>query len=228
MRPVLLGESIAPYRIIRSSEAVVPVTEQGVVLTAESAANRGLSDLHGWLTKAEQTWDLHNQSSRALAEQLNYINQLSAQFPISSFRIAYAKAGIFPAACIVRNPRAVIDHKLYWMAPTTETEGTYLVAILNSETARSRIAKFQSRGQWGARDFDKVAFNLPIPRFDHGSSLHRELAAAAEEAERIAGHVELLENIRFQRARSLVRAALADSGIAHRIDALVARLLDGD
>jgi hypothetical protein len=30
-----------------------------------------------------------------------------------------------------------------------------------------------------ARDFDKVIFTLPIPRFDASDSLHNELAAAA-------------------------------------------------
>jgi hypothetical protein len=39
--------------------------------------------------------------------------------------------------------------------------------------------------------------------------------------------VHLTENIKFQRARGLIRAALTEAGIAQRIDALVARLLDG-
>jgi hypothetical protein len=40
------------------------------------------------------------------------------------------------------------------------------------------LAGLQSRGQWGARDFDKVMFTLPIPRFDSAASLHRDLAKA--------------------------------------------------
>ena len=67
----------------------------------------------------------------------------------------------------------------------------YLIAILNSETARARAEQYQSRGQWGARDFDKVMFNLPIPRFDPGKQVHGALAEAAAEAERIAAAVEL-------------------------------------
>ena len=42
------------------------------MLDADAAANRGLSDLHGWLSKAEYTWNQHNKSSRRLVEQLNY------------------------------------------------------------------------------------------------------------------------------------------------------------
>jgi hypothetical protein len=40
-----------------------------------------------------------------------------------------------------------------------------------------------------------------------------------------ADQVPLPENIKFQRARGLVRAALKDAGIAQKIDALAARLL---
>jgi hypothetical protein len=39
--------------------------------------------------------------------------------------------------------------------------------------------------------------------------------------------VELPEGVKFPRARSLVRAALRQAGLADAIDALVARLLDG-
>jgi hypothetical protein len=84
----------------------------------------------------------------------------------------------------------------------------------------------QSRGQWGARDFDKVMFNLPIPQFDPSTPLHNELAAAAVEAERVAAAFELPETVKFQRARKLIRDALTESGIAPEIDRLVARLLD--
>ncbi len=70
-------------------------------------------------------------------------------------------------------------------------------------------------------------FNLPIPRFDANNSHHNAIAEAAREAEALAASVPLPENIKFQRARGLVRAALTEAGVAQRIDALVATLLDG-
>lgn len=70
-------------------------------------------------------------------------------------------------------------------------------------------------------------FNLPIPRFAPENPLHNAIAEAAREAETIAASVPLPENIKFQRARGLVRAALTEAGVAQRIDALVAKLLDG-
>ena len=84
----------------------------------------------------------------------------------------------------------------------------------------------QARGQWGARHFDKVMFNLPIPRFDTTVALHNDLAAVAAEAERITAAFELPESVKFQRARKLIRDALTKSGIAPQIDELVTRLLD--
>ena len=117
--------------------------------------------------------------------------------------------------------------KLYWSAPASEAEARFLAALLNSETTRARAEAWQSRGQWGARDFDKVIFNLPIPRFDAKDKLHKSLAAAAAQAEEIAAAVPLPDGVKFQRARGLVRVALKEAGVSDKIDALVARLLDG-
>jgi predicted RNA methylase len=226
LHPVLLGESILPYRVWRPFEGVVPVTKEGAVLDAEAAANRGFNGLRGWMTAAEATWNQNAESGNMkLVGRWNYHNELGAQFPLRPLRVVYAKAGTLPAACLVRST-AVIDHMLYWSAQENEAAASYLTAVLNSETSRLRIASIQSKGQWGARHFDKVMFTLPVPRFDASVVLHNELAAAAAEAERLAVAFELPEGVKFQRARKLIRGALIDSGVAQRIDQLVARLLD--
>jgi N-6 DNA Methylase len=227
LRSVLMGESILPYRVFHPFEAVVPVMGDGTVLDSQAAANRGFSGLHRWMKAAESIWDKHRTSSEDLAQQFNHHSKLSAQFPLSPLRVVYAKAGTLPAACLVRD-QSVIDHMLYWSAVTDEPEALYLASVLNSEAARSRTAALQSRGQWGARHFDKVMFTLPIPRFDAAASLHTELADAAREAEAIAAAVKLPETVKFQRARKLVRDALIDAGVAMRIDTFVARVLDAD
>ncbi|HUC61885.1 MAG TPA: N-6 DNA methylase [Alphaproteobacteria bacterium] len=227
LRPVLLGESILPYRVFRPFEAVVPVVPKDTVLDSESAATRGYDGLHGWMRKAEAIWKANAANgAMPLSEWWNYLNKLSAQFPISRLRVVYSKAGTQPAACTVSDDRTVIDHKLYWMTPVDDKEARYLTAIFNSETARARTERFQSRGQFGARDFDKVIFNLPIPRFVSGNGTHMALAVAGLMAENVAAQVELPENVKFQRARALVRSALAEAGISQKIDALVAKLLD--
>lgn len=61
--------------------------------------------------------------------------------------------------------------------------------------------------------------------FDAENQLHAELAVAGAEAEKVAAGVALPDDIHFQTARRRVREALAESGVAERIDTLVARLL---
>lgn len=108
-----------------------------------------------------------------------------------------------------------------------EGEGGYLAAILNSEESRKRIHDQQARGQWGARHFHKVIFNLPIPRYEAKQTLHRDVAEAGAAAERVAASVDIPDGMYFQTARRRIREALKSDGVSDRIDALVARLLDG-
>jgi hypothetical protein len=230
LRPVLLGESILPYRLFCPFEGVIPVSGS-TMLDSEAAANpqRGFDKLAGWLRAAEATWDAHKADATKLSwsDQQNYNGKLSAQFPIAPLRVVYSKAGTLPAACVIRDERAVIDHKLYWLKPIGEEEASYLVAILNSEAARFRAERYQSRGQFGARDFDKVMFNLPIPLFSASEILHRELSDAGAKAEEVAREVRLVEGEKFQRARKRVREALAEEGVGDEIEKLVEKLLDG-
>lgn len=237
LRPVVLGESILPYRLFQTFEGAIPFdTDCGLITPARAVAlandpkiKKSFEAIAGWLEAAERAWEegRSDSSTLTLSEQLDFYGKLSAQFPIAPVRVVYAKAGSLPAAMVLRDQSAVIDHKLYWTVPANQQEANYLVAILNSETARARGERFQSRGQFGARDFDKVMFNLPIPRFDSKLALHRKLAAAGASAEAIASAVELVEGEKFQRARKRVRDGLIANGIAGEIERLVDKLLDG-
>jgi hypothetical protein len=229
LRPAILGESLLPYRQLGAFEAVIPVTPAGEVM--DSAAARDHEDdlvrLAEWMAKAEAVWDRLSANSMTLIDRWNYQKSLEKQFPIPQLRVAYAKAGSLLASCIIHDPAAVIDTSVYWSAPASRSEAYYLIAILNSEVTRARAERYQARGQFGARHFDKVMFNLPIPRFDSRNALHRDLAAAGLSAESAAATVELKEGERFQRARRRIRDALVDLQIAPRIERLVENLLDG-
>jgi hypothetical protein len=179
------------------------------------------------MSAAEIVWNSNAENGvMALVDRWNYHNELGIQFPIAPIRVAYAASGTLPAACVSSDPDAVIEHGLYWCNVSSGEEGNYLISVLNSETARARVSALQPRGQWGARHFDKVLFTLPIPRFNEKLKLHRDLATAADEAEKVAARTVLPQNVKFQRARKLVREALSEAKIAQRIDGLVTRLLD--
>ena len=228
LRPTLLGESIAPFRVLAPQRAVIPWdAESGELMDAKTAAGRGWPRLTQWLEKTEALWEEHKRSAMSHLERIDYHGELSCQFPVAPTRIVYTKAGTNLAAAIVRDQEAVIDHKLYWAAAENVEEARYLCGVLNSETLRAGVERYQSRGQRGARDFDKYVFNLPIPRFDAGDALHRRLADAAGTAEEVAGLVPEREGEHFPRTRRRVRAALAEHGIAARLESLAAELLRG-
>ncbi|MEE4207835.1 MAG: N-6 DNA methylase [Parvularcula sp.] len=222
LRTAYLGSSIGPFRVLEQPEAVVPVTDEGDVLAAKGAQARGLDRTAKWLKVCEQIWKEHSANTMTFKERRR---GLSEQFPVAPLRVVYAASGTKFAACVLRNERAVIEHKLYWLAADTEDEAHYLAAILNSESVRGRVAHMQSRGEQGARDIDKLPFTLSIPRFDAHEELHQRLAAAGREAETVAAAVLLEEGIAFTTARTAIRTALRDDGVAGRIDGLVDELL---
>jgi len=226
LKPLYLGESIAPFRLLSPVLAVIPWDEgQRELLNGEAARRCGYMHLADWLSRAEGIWDEHGRGRVRLLEQLDHYGKLSSQFPSAGRRVVYSKAGSQPAAAVLRDSGgAIVDHKLYW-AKATEEEALYLAAVLNSETARRRVAHLQSRGQWGARDFDKVMFGLRIPKFDPKAAVHRQLVAAARRAEKVAAGVPLKEGMHFVRARGIIRKALTEDGVSRRIDELVESLL---
>ena len=227
LRPVLLGKSIAPFRVLAPARAVIPWDPaKHRLLDAEQAIGQGHLRLTKWLEQAEALWENHKGSALSFLQQCDYYGKLSRQFPIAPIRVVYTKAGTNLAAALVRDEMAVIDHKLYWAAAESVEEARYLCGVLNSETLRAGVARYQSQGQWGARDFDKYVFNLPIPRYDGANALHRRLAAAARTAEDVARQVSMKEGDYFTRTRKRIRAALSEHGIADTLESLVTELLE--
>src|SRR6185312_17532310 len=72
LRPVLLGESIAPFRVLGASEAVIPMLPSGDMLNSDGASRRGLLHLANWLEQAQRLWGQHSAGSRSLADRWNF------------------------------------------------------------------------------------------------------------------------------------------------------------
>jgi Type I restriction-modification system methyltransferase subunit len=226
LRSLLLGESIAPFRLLRPALAVIP-WDPGTdcMLDADAAEHRGYPGLSRWLREAERLWEQHGRTPMTLIQRWNYVDALSRQVPPAAIRVVYSKSGVLLSASVVEDRSALIDHKLYWAEMESQAEAFYLAGILNSEAIRGRIEALQSRGRWGARDFDKLIFALPIPRFDPESDDHRRIVALSREAARIAAGAELREETYFTNARRIVRGRLQKAGLARDLDAMVERLL---
>lgn len=228
LRPLILGESIAPFRVLNMATAIIPwEARQKTLLTADSALEEGHSHLASWLRKAERVWNEHSSGDMSLIDRWDYHRGLRAQFPVPPIRIAFAASGTLPCALVIEDDRAIVEHSVYWSAIETIDEARFLAAVLNSETARSRVRTLQSQGQWGARHFDKVMFSLPIPRYSRSNQLHRQIARLAAESASLAAKLDL-DGVGFQRARGAVRTALHEAGISPKTEGMVADLLASD
>jgi hypothetical protein len=227
LRPVLLGASIAPFRVLGSVLGVVTWNGEELLHGGHDRLDdhTGLAD---YWRRAEAVWNEHRRSdSLDLIDRQDYHRGLSAQFPIPPTRVVYSKAGVRLAATVVRDDRAVIDHKLYWATAASIDESRYLVAILNTAELTERVQPYQARGEFGPRDFDKYVFNVPIPLFDSKERGHVTLVELAERAEDLAATVDV-EGVGFQQARARIREALQTDGVAADLEAAVRDLLGGD
>lgn len=226
LRPLLLGESIAPFRVLRPVLAVIPWDPNtDGLLDADAAEHLGYPGLSRWLREAQRLWQQNARTPMTLIQRWNYVDALAGQVPPAPIRVVYAKSGVQLAASVIEDRSALIDHKLYWAAMESQAEACYLAGFLNSEVIRGRVAALQSRGKWGARDFDKLVFALPIPRFDPQSVDHREVVALSREAMRVAAATVLADETHFSYARRFVRARLQQEGVARELDAIIDRIL---
>ena len=225
IRPTYLGESIAPFRTLSVAEAVIPYDGSTLMDGGNDRIDR-YPGLANWWRDAEALWNTKRTSEkRTLIEQLDYLHQLTAQFPVPSERVVYTKAGNSLAAAVVRDRDAVIDHMLYWARAESHAEAQYLTAVLNAPVLNELVRPYQSVGAFGPRHFDKYVWQAPIPTFDAEQPLHKRLVALADEGETVAESVSLPPDIGFQKARRQIREALTEAGIAQTLDEVVAKLL---
>jgi hypothetical protein len=223
IRPVLPGESVLPFRIAETFEAIIPRDREGLM---DGQSDR--LDAHegpaSWWRRAEAIWEQHRSSDRlTFTKQLDYHNKREQQFPIQPERIVYNASGMHLVAARLNDRRAVIEHKLYWATAASTDEAQYLYAILNSETFTELVRPFMSYGK-DERDFDKHIWQLPIPLYDPADDLHARLSARRTELEAAIGQIELEPGRHFAAVRRDIRAFIAESEAGRDVEALVEEL----
>lgn len=225
VRPLLLGATAVPFGLLESSTTVLPIrTDNSRLLTqVEIDAHAGLAN---WWQQAAATWDAgkSESDSSSLLERANFMGQLAAQVPGANQRVVYTASGNRLAAARVADPSAIIEHKLYWAAASSESEALYLCAILNSDLVLNRLTPFQNVGLFGARDIDKNVFHALIPIFEPQAKSHVDLVTVAREAEALVGKLDL-SGVQFQAARKRVRDALRAAGVHSRMETLVEQIV---
>ena len=228
IRKVVLGESIIPFRMDSTLDAVLPWHQKfGFLSTANPQVDR-FPGLAHWLNNVEQIWGANKSPSSKLSfiDQIDFMHKLETQFPIAPIRVVYSKSGNSLVAAILTDTNIVVDHKLYWAAVPTMNEARYLTAILNASHFTDLIRPYQSIGAFGPRDFDMYVWMPPTPLFEPSSPLHQELANLAAVAEAVVERIDFPSGSSFQSRRKTCRQALSLEGVDHKLNALVLQLLE--
>lgn len=224
IRPVLLGESVIPYRIAEKFEAVLPRDNMGL-MDAHTDRLDAYEGLAAWWRRAEATWEKHRSSEKlTLNQQLDYQSKLAKQFPIQPERILYTASGMHLAAARLSDRRAVVEHSLYWATAASRAEAHYLVAILNSVAITELVRPFMSYGK-DERHFDKNVWQIPVPLYDPTDDLHSRLAARGAELELAIATLPLDPARHFAAIRRDIRGFIAESEAGRDVEALVEELL---
>ena len=191
---VYLGECIAQYVALDPLKAALPVHRPTMTMPLSHDDCEGnkhdtcrleVTELHStmqrrWNNAAEMFREAHkNQAIKDLYSNLNHLNKLTSQLAYlqgaitgdGTVRVAYTQAGQ-PTAAVIRDSNAIMDRKLYQIICQSENEAYYVLAVINSEELAAAAATFMTKGQYGARDFEKHGWKLPIPRYDPSDPLH--------------------------------------------------------
>lgn len=230
LRQIILGEAVAPFRLLHTVTAVIPL-DGSKLLDSALASEAGHRYLAAWLRDTENKWNVNcnkqsdGQPRMNLRSQLDYMRKLTGQTGQPVIRVLYTKAGTRLSAVTIAADSALVDHMAYWAPARSPEEAAYLTTVINSAAVLAKVTDLQPHGQRDARHFDNLVWTLPIPEYDPADPPHRDLAAAAAHAEGIAAAVPLADTQHFTAKRRAIRAALAEDGIAAEMEALVDALL---
>ena len=253
---VYLGECIAPYVALDPVKAVLPVHRSTMTMPLNhddceddkhDACSLEISALHStmqqrWNNAATMFGEAHkNRTIKDLYNNLNHLGKLTSQLEYlrgaiagnGAIRIAYTQSGQ-PTAAVIRDNNAILDRKLYQTKCQSEDEAYYLLAVINSDELAMSAATFMTKGLYGARDFEKHGWKLPIPRYDASDPLHVRLSQLGRAAEQECATIIADSDIQTKpagaaqsrAARSLLRHEWQpNSKTAQAIETAVAKLL---
>ena len=202
---VYLGECVAPYVALDPLKAALPVHRTTMTMPLShddcegdkhDACRLDVAVIHSTMQRrwnnADQMYrEAHkNQAIKDLYNRLNHQKILTEQLESlqnaiagdGTLRIAYTKNGE-PTATIITDNHAILDHALFQTMCSSETETYYVLAVINSNELAAAAETFMSRGLYGARNFQKHGWKLPIPRYDARDPLHVRLSELGKTAE---------------------------------------------
>lgn len=226
IRNLMLGSTIAPFRVLDPWRAVIPWDGTNV-LDADDSGLEQFAGLAEWWRTASERWSNNRQkkSPPTLTGRINFQKALETQFGSTGSRVVYTTSGSSLVAALVEDASCVIDSSLYWATVSQSGEAHYLLCILNSSAMEKAVAPLQSKGNFGRRHFHKFVFDVPFPLYNGNNALHQQISQIGSDAALEAAKVEIPAGTEFKKARRLVNAHLAKVGITSKQEAAVATLL---
>ena len=225
VRPLVIGETVLPYRLLEPLEAIIP-WDGTRLLPGNDEHMEYYPGLASWWRQAEAAWIANRSSDRLdLLGRLDYRHGVSHQFPVGPRRVIYTKSGMYLAATYITDDRIIVDQGLYWAAAASLDEARYLVAILNSEIMTQRVRPLQARGQHNPRHFAKHIWRLPVPIYDPVNEQHYSLVALSEQSEKLVASLDLPHGLSFEALRRRVRQAVTASEAGQQIELIVSQIL---
>lgn len=238
----LLGDDLLPFAARRFRPLFLPALEENGslrLLSPSEIRDGGFSGAATWLEEAERIWTRERGAKAGkmtLLQRLDHVRGLAAQDMNPRWRVIYPNFQRSSVACVVDTralrldggpARFVVDTALYGMGTDNQEEARYLCAVLNSAVIDDALGPLRRGDQAAHPNVHKKLFDVaPIPCFDPGNRLHRDLARLAGECEaRVTRSLETDAELRggLSLARRRVRIILTHE--RREIEALTAELI---
>lgn len=224
IRPIIGGKNIAPFRVHGCQHAILPIFRSR--LDPEAMKH----EFRVFWRKADNLWKMHGKSQRIpkLLNQLDYLNKLKKQLPISQTggpcRVIYNLSGQDRLRAARTTGRAefenaiIIESACRYRA-SSEDEALYLVGILNCPALQAAFVANKP----SLRHFSLSPLRgVPVPEYNPKNALHKQIVKTAQACEAAAAELEMAGNRNDTKA---ILEELHRKKLLGKLDALVKKLL---
>ena len=229
IRDTASGSDLFPFTLRRElGKAILPLDENG-------GFDEESENVAYWLNASSVYRDnrgIGGNTPKTLWGRMNFQNGLTRQTAGVEVgadalrKVVYNSSGRIGLRAARMAADMVCEYTLYHYTCETASEAAYLAAMLNADCLQETYRQSQRTRRHFAHHFWRA---VPLPRYDGRDEAHLSLSALCEEAESTASDARdgLRSNIGQIKASATIHAALRESGVSARIDAVVGEVMGG-
>lgn len=221
IRDVIGGKNLLPFCI---SEAlggfIIPVGENGTM-------HENPCEIKWWMDANLEYKNYCGSGSgtpKTLLGRINHMNGVKHQLaaPKNAAKVIYNTSGSWVRACRHIGDQ-IVTSSCYWFSLKDFNESGYLTSVLNSDALSLSLQGTRKSD----RDFHTHFWSeIPIPKYNHESAIHRRLSELCSECEKVASSVrDSLEGQGQIALSKKIKHELVLQGQSAQIDDLVRELL---